>query len=86
MLLVDLLEIQLDPGAGAALVVLREHEAPNRLLPIAIDNEDAIDAEVDEFRDFLAELDPADFIIELQASTGPAVNGSGDPDGDTSEG
>jgi len=186
MLLVDLLEIRLDPNAGAAVLVLREHEAPNRLLPIAVGNaeaasiaiavsgqrlprpmthdlmatlvdsldahvdaaevtelrngsflatislsgpmgerhldtrpsdaialairldaplfvservledagilpiaaidEETIDAEVDEFRDFLAALAPEDFDIELPPPTGPAVSGPDDPAGDTGEG
>ena len=186
MLLVDLLEIQMDPNTGAALLVLREHEAPNRLLPIVIGNaeaasiaiavsgqrlprpmthdlmatlvdsldahvdaaevtelrdgsflatislsgpmgerrldtrpsdaialamrlnaplyvservldeagmfpiveldDDEIDAEVDQFRDFLTDLTAADFIVELPPPTGPAVPGPGDSDGDASEG
>ncbi len=186
MLLVDLLEIQMDPNTGAAVLVLREHEAPNRLLPIIIGNaeaasiaiavsgqqlprpmthdlmatlvdsldahvdfaevtelrdgsflatislsgpmgerrldtrpsdaialamrldapvyvservldaagmlpvveldEDEIDAEVDEFRGFLAALTPADFVIELPPPEGPAVPGLGDPDRDVPEG
>lgn len=36
MLLVDLVAIQVDAGTGAALLVLREHDAPHRLLPISI--------------------------------------------------
>ena len=36
MLLVDLVAIQMQAGAGAALLVLREHDAPHRLLPISI--------------------------------------------------
>ena len=36
MLLVDLVGIQMDPLTGAALLVLREHEAPNRVLPILV--------------------------------------------------
>ena len=37
-------------------------------LPIVELDDDEIDAEVDEFRGFLAELDPADFISELPAT------------------
>jgi len=185
MLLVDLIGIQVDPNTGAAVLVLREHEAPNRLLPIVVGSaeatsiaiaasgqtlprpmthdlmatlvdsldvhvdaaevtdlhdgsflatlslsgpmgerrldtrpsdaialamrlnaplyvservldeagalpmpeydEDDIDAEVDQFRDFLAELAPADFVTELPPPTGPAVEGPGGPDGDTPE-
>jgi bifunctional DNase/RNase len=180
MLLVDLVNIQVDPGTGAAMLVLREHEPPNRLLPIIVGGAEAssialaasgrtaerpmthdliatlvesldahvdaaevtelhdgsfraalslsgpmgerrvdtrpsdaiaialrlnaplyvsehvldeagslpiggldrasvdeasLDAEVDQFRDFLAELDPADFSTELPLPTGPAFDG-----------
>lgn len=36
MKLVELAGIQLDPTTGANLLVLREHDAPHRLLPIVI--------------------------------------------------
>ena len=183
MLLVDLIGIEMDPATGAAVLVLREQEAPNRLLPIIVGGAEAtsiaiaasgrhvprpmthdvmanlvdsleahvdaaevtelrdgaffanltlsgpmgerrldtrpsdaialamrmhaplfvsedvldaagtlpvvelddeeIDAEVDEFRGFLAELDPADFVAEFPPPTGPTLLGPGDPDGDT---
>jgi len=41
MISVDLIGIQVDPISGAAALVLREHEAPNRLLPIAVGQADA---------------------------------------------
>jgi uncharacterized protein len=41
MISVDLIGIQLDPLSGAAALVLREHEAPNRLLPIIVGRADA---------------------------------------------
>ena len=41
MISVDLFGIQMDPGTGAALVVLREHDAPNRLLPIVVGGAEA---------------------------------------------
>ena len=41
MLLVDLIGIQMDPATGAAVVVLREHESPNRLLPIIVGGAEA---------------------------------------------
>jgi hypothetical protein len=41
MLLVDLVGIQMDPGTGASVLVLREHEAPNRLLPIIVGGAEA---------------------------------------------
>jgi bifunctional DNase/RNase len=41
MLLVDLVAIQVDAGTGAALLVLREHDSPHRLLPISIGGEAA---------------------------------------------
>ena len=186
MLLVNLIGIQMDPSTGAAVLVLREHEAPNRLLPIVVGgaeassiaiaasgrtsdrpmthdlmatlvesfdahveaaevtelhdgsflanlslsgpmgehrldtrpsdaiavamrlnaplyvsehvldeagslpivelDEEGIDAEVDQFRDFLDELDPADFITELPPPTGPAFDDPGHPDGNTGGG
>lgn len=185
MLLVDLIGIQMDSESGAAVVVLREHEAPNRLLPIIVGGAeatsiaiaasgqtlprpithdlmatlvdslganidaaevtdlhdgsflanlslsgpmgkrrldtrpsdaialavrlkaplyvsehvldevgtlpiveldgDSIDAEVDQFRDFLAELTPADFVTELPPPIGPVVQDPGDINGNASE-
>jgi bifunctional DNase/RNase len=41
MRLVDLVGIQMDPGTGASVLVLREHEAPNRLLPIIVGGAEA---------------------------------------------
>ena len=41
MLPVDLVGIQMDPGTGASVLVLREHEAPNRLLPIIVGGAEA---------------------------------------------
>ncbi len=41
MQLVDLIGIQLDPSTGASVLVLREHEAPNRLLPIVVGSAEA---------------------------------------------
>ena len=41
MLLVDLIGIEMDPATGAAVLVLREHEAPNRLLPIIVGGAEA---------------------------------------------
>jgi uncharacterized protein len=41
MISVDLIGIQLDPLSGAAALVLREHDAPNRLLPIIVGRADA---------------------------------------------
>ena len=41
MLLVDLVGIQVDPQTGAAVLVLREHDAPNRLLPIVVGGAEA---------------------------------------------
>ena len=41
MLLVDLVGIQMDPTTGASMLVLREHDAPNRLLPIIVGNSEA---------------------------------------------
>ncbi len=41
MIAVELIGIQVDPISGAAAVVLREHDAPNRLLPIVVGQADA---------------------------------------------
>lgn len=41
MISVELIGIQVDPLSGAAAVVLREHDAPNRLLPIIVGTGDA---------------------------------------------
>jgi bifunctional DNase/RNase len=41
MISVELVGIQVDPISGAAALVLREHDAPNRLLPIVIGQADA---------------------------------------------
>jgi len=41
MISVELVGIQVDPMSGAAALVLREHDAPNRLLPIMIGQADA---------------------------------------------
>ncbi len=41
MIAVELIGIQVDPISGAAAVVLREHDAPNRLLPIIVGQADA---------------------------------------------
>jgi uncharacterized protein len=41
MISVDLIGIQLDPLSGIAALVLREHDAPNRLLPIVVGHADA---------------------------------------------
>src|SRR6056297_883930 len=41
MISVELIGIQVDPASGAAAVVLREHDAPNRLLPIIVGQADA---------------------------------------------
>ena len=41
MISVELIGIQVDPLSGAAAVVLREHDAPNRLLPIIVGQADA---------------------------------------------
>jgi uncharacterized protein len=41
MISVDLIGIQVDPLSGAAALVLREHDAPNRLLPIIVGQADA---------------------------------------------
>ena len=41
MISVELIGIQVDPVSGAAALVLREHDAPNRLLPIMVGQADA---------------------------------------------
>lgn len=41
MLRIDLVGIQMDPGTGASVLVLREHEAPNRMLPIIVGSAEA---------------------------------------------
>ena len=41
MISVELIGIQVDPISGAAALVLREHDAPNRLLPIIVGQADA---------------------------------------------
>jgi bifunctional DNase/RNase len=41
MIAVELIGIQVDPISGAAALVLREHDAPNRLLPIIVGQADA---------------------------------------------
>ena len=41
MLLVDLVGIQVDALSGSALLVLREHDAPNRVLPILVGGAEA---------------------------------------------
>ncbi len=41
MQLVELIGIQLDPSTGASVLVLREHDAPNRLLPIIVGSAEA---------------------------------------------
>ena len=41
MLLVDLIGIQMDPLNGASVLVLREHDEPNRLLPIIVGGAEA---------------------------------------------
>ncbi|RLE21733.1 MAG: bifunctional nuclease family protein [Actinobacteria bacterium] len=41
MYLVDLVGIQVDPKTGASVLVLREHDAPNRLLPIIVGGPEA---------------------------------------------
>ena len=41
MLAVDLIGIQVDPSTGASVLVLREHDAPNRLLPIIVGSAEA---------------------------------------------
>ena len=41
MISVELIGIQVDPFSGAAALVLREHDAPNRLLPIVVGQADA---------------------------------------------
>ena len=185
MLLVNLIGIEMDPATGAAVLVLREHESPNRLLPIIVGGAEAtsiaiaasghhvprpmthdvmatlvdsldahvdsaevtelrdgaffasvalsgpmgerrldtrpsdaialairlnaplyvsedvldsagthpivelddeeIDAQVDEFREFLTELDPADFVSGFPPPTGPSFHGPDGPDGEPPE-
>jgi len=41
MISVELIGIQVDPISGAAALMLREHDAPNRLLPIIVGQADA---------------------------------------------
>jgi len=41
MLSVELVGVQVDPSSGAAMLVLREHESPNRLLPIVVGGAEA---------------------------------------------
>ena len=41
MLSVDLVGIQLDPSTGASVLVLREHDAPHRVLPIVVGGAEA---------------------------------------------
>lgn len=41
MLSVDLVAIQMDPVTGTSVLVLREHEQPNRLLPIVVGGAEA---------------------------------------------
>ena len=41
MYLVDLVAIQVDPNTGASILVLREHDEPNRLLPIIVGGAEA---------------------------------------------
>ena len=41
MIPMELVGIQVDPMSGAAALVLREHDAPNRLLPIVVGQADA---------------------------------------------
>ena len=41
MISVELIGIQVDPISGSAALVLREHDAPNRLLPIIVGQADA---------------------------------------------
>jgi len=41
MISVELIGIQVDPISGAAALMLREHDAPNRLLPIIVGRADA---------------------------------------------
>ena len=49
-------------------------------LPIVELDDDEIDAEVDGFREFLAEIDPADFGVEFPPPTGPIFEHPGDAD------
>lgn len=41
MLSVDLVGIQLEPATGSSVLVLREHDAPHRLLPIVVGGAEA---------------------------------------------
>jgi uncharacterized protein len=41
MLLVELVSVQIDPTSGVSMLVLREHDAPNRLLPIIVGGAEA---------------------------------------------
>jgi uncharacterized protein len=41
MLLVELVSVQMDPNTGVSMLVLREHDAPNRLLPIIVGGAEA---------------------------------------------
>ena len=43
-------------------------------------DEDDIDAAIDQFRDFFADLAPADFVTEPLPSTSSEVHGPDDPD------
>ena len=54
-------------------------------LPIVDLDDDSIDAEVDQFRDFLAELTPADFATKLPPPIGPADQDPTGINGDPSE-
>jgi bifunctional DNase/RNase len=42
MRLVDLLGIQLESSSGIPVVVLREHDAPHRILPIFVGGSEAV--------------------------------------------
>jgi bifunctional DNase/RNase len=56
--------------------------------PIVELDDDEIDAEVDDFRGFLAELDPADFLSDDEPVTGPEhedTSGTEQTDGETAE-
>lgn len=54
-------------------------EAAGRLPVIEFDD-DEIDAEVDEFSEFLAELDPEDFLVGFPPPTGPPAEPPSEPD------
>jgi len=41
MLLIDLVGIQMNPLTGESVLVLREHDEPNRLLPIVVGSVEA---------------------------------------------